>query len=691
MFGKELLKYGKNKMLFVLASALILGNLFTIYMYTRNQYVYFYIYECKEQYQEFVSGNIEVDMDGFYQREMDKQLEYKESYPVFLEEMEERAKNLKTISVFSSENSYVYRNLEKTCRDFAGLYDSSAQIDNCFGVRELIAYDIGIVFLVLFMLMISWFVFYDERNQGIMLLIKGTRRGHAPLAVGKLGVMLLFSLGYTLLQECSTVLLFGYLYGYGDISRSVQSVSEFRNCPYQLSVGQMIILYIVFRILIGQIIAAFMYGISICLRNEFTAFATVMVVAGMEVVSAKVFSITGFCNGWKCINLFYCWNIENVLGEYQNLNLFGYAVNKNECALVVGGLLMAVCCIGGIWSFCNFYQIRSTSRFEKVQIWMRKKTAFLWRHTNLLGFESFKVMIQQKKVWVVLVLVIICCNEICGLQQENSYAGFYEAMYHAYMKELAGKVTDERISYIQMEEETIADLYKELDEIGTKNTGDTNFLKRKIVAEIKRKTEGLGMVKWQLEALQAKEGSLYDKYFIDETAYFDCINDADKETYFLVWGMLGMIIWMAGIYPSDEKKNMMPILCATKQGRRTLTVYKNICACFGGLTAFLLTEIPLILRYYMIDGWVGLNQKLSDLTQVSIVSNMTLGIWLVIVFFVKLALFAGMQAVGLWLSKVTRNELVTITILGGVVVVIGILGTYFNMSISTILMQLYLK
>ena len=268
MLGNEWLKCCKKKLLFILAIILIVGNLFTIYLYTRNHYVYFYVYEQKEQYQEFVNGNTEVDIDGFYQEELDKQLEYKASYPVFLDEMEERAQNLQAISVFSSENRYVYRNLEKTCEDFAGLSDSTVQIDNCYGIRELMSYNIGIVFLVLFLLIVSWYVFYYERNQGLFLLIKGTRRGHAPLAVGKLGVMLLFSIGYTLLQEWSALLLFGYLYGYGGLSRSIQSVSEFRNCPYSLNVGQMLLLHVLFRVLIGQVIILLMFVISICLRRN---------------------------------------------------------------------------------------------------------------------------------------------------------------------------------------------------------------------------------------------------------------------------------------------------------------------------------------------------------------------------------------------------------------------------------------
>jgi hypothetical protein len=60
------------------------------------------------------------------------------------------------------------------------------------------------------------------------------------------------------------------------------------------------------------------------LKNEITAIGTAGSILGIEYLFSRFLHINGSLDMLKCVNLFYYWNMQGVLGEYHNLNLFGY-------------------------------------------------------------------------------------------------------------------------------------------------------------------------------------------------------------------------------------------------------------------------------------------------------------------------------------------------------------------------------
>ncbi len=678
----ELIKISKKRIFIILSIVLVFGNLLTLYMYEKNQSAFYYVYEQKSQYQSFLSGDKQADIDGYYQWEMEQQEKYLAAYPQFLNEMASRADELKGLSTYADETSYVYRNLEKTCDDFGKLSGITVVADNCFGVRELAKYEWGIFFLFVFLAILSYFIFYFERNQGLLLLVKGTKRGHTPLAAAKLGTMMFLTFIYEVFQEGSTVLLLGYFYGYGNLSRSIQSISEFRNCPYQMSVLTAILTLFIIRLLIAEVLAVTLFLVSIAVRNELLAMLSMGLLLGFEFWAGKSLSITGTLNGLKCINPFYCWNMKQSLAVYQNLNIGGYAASKAGCALIVAVILIIGGSIGGIILFHYSCQIRSESRLEKLQIWMRKKTRFFWGHTKLLRFECSKVLMQQKKGWMLLFLLVVCAFEIVSAGKNQYYSEAGIAQYHTYMSRLAGKVTEESIAFVYSEQAYIEDLYQQMKQIGSDTTGKDSILILQLKAEIEFKEDGVQMLVTQLEALQQKEGNLYDKYWVDEKAYLGLWDDVKADISFWFMGTAAAIIWLSGIYPSDEKKKIMPLLRATKNGRAYLNVRKNICAAIGTLAIFILTEFPLLAHFYRIDNFTVLSQKLSDLTLVQLTGNLNIGVFLLIVFALKALTFGLVAYGGVRISRMTHNETITNIVGIGIVGIVAVMLLYLRMDIS---------
>ncbi|MDE6419917.1 MAG: hypothetical protein K2K87_05235, partial [Lachnospiraceae bacterium] len=390
VFKYEWVKLGRKKLFLLISFVLFAGNLLTLYTYEKNTTAFFYVYEQKERYQDYLAGKEEADADGYYRQDREAQESYIASYPVFIGEMQARADRMMGTAIFADPESYVYRNLMKSCADYAPLSEIVLQADNCFGIREFTGYQNGMVFVLVFLAVLSYYVLFYERDMNLLLLLKGSRNGHMPLAAAKLAVLILSAVFYTVLQEGASILLLGWMYGYGDPGRVLQSVSLFRNCAYPLTVATALLAIVLIRMSIAAVIACLFYGLGMLFKSA--PFVFLISGGGLlaEYFFSRLFSISGTFGGVKCINPFYCWNMKWVLGEYFNLNLFGYPAGKNICALITAVLTALLFAAGGLFAFCKTCQIKKEGRLERLMQWIRGLTAFLNRRISLLYYEFYK-------------------------------------------------------------------------------------------------------------------------------------------------------------------------------------------------------------------------------------------------------------------------------------------------------------
>ena len=672
MIWQEFRKLCKQSMFWMCTIFLLFGNLFFLYLSQKNTTEYQNVYEQRENYKRFLDGDLDADVNGVYQADFGHQIQYRDSYQAFLEEMRNRSETMKAASIFSGKDSYSYRNIEKTCKDFKHLSGTTVQVDNCYGVRAFSTYDMGIVFVLVFLMLLVWYLFYYERNRGILLLIKGTKQGHFPLVVGKLGVLAIGAAGYTVLQESMTVWIFGYLYGYGNLNRCVQSISEYRNCPYALTVGKMLLAQGVIRVAIAEILAVSFYLISIVVRNELSAVVTVFAVCGILFGVSQYFSINGSMNVVKTVNPFFCWNPQHCLGTYQNLNLFGYPCGKNRCAQVAAVCVVLICVIIGIMYFCHSCQTAAESRLERLTLFLRRKTGFLWRHVSLLRFEWSKVVIQQKK-WILFFFVLLwSISEVQQLQQPQYYATSGEALYHSYMKELSGKVTKKSLSYVTKKEAEVEALEQKVLKLAD-NAEKNEFLLLQYQSELEGKEEAAELLSNQLNKLKEKPGKLYEKYWVDERAYRAIWENSKKEIAVTALGCLILIFAVSGIYPFDEKKKILPLLHATRGGKRRQNRMKNLCAMGAFLLCVVMVLGPELGWYAKIDGFRVQGQRMCDFTEYFFESSITFGVYLILIFLSKMFFFVLTTVGMVWLSRSTRNELIANVIGCGLVVAIIVL------------------
>lgn len=691
MMFREWFKISKQKTVFCLLIGLLFCNVFFLYLFEKNTLAYHYVYEQRSDYEAFLAGDEVEDPYGFYREDREKQKQYVKSYATFIEEMDERSDSMKSISIFSNKQSFSYRNIEKTNRDFSLRKGTKVKVDNCYGVVAFANYELDVLFVLLFVGVMVWCVFYYERNRGLMVLLKCTKKGHIRLALAKLGVMMSGTFFYVVLQETMTIACFAYWYGFGNLNRSIQSVSLFRNCPYALNVWQMLFVTFLVRVIIAEFFALTLYCIGIWVRNECLALVVSGAFLGMEFLASRLFSIQGSMNLIKSVNPFFCWNPAQSLGCYQNLNLFGWAIGKNKMAAIMGIVLGMLFILLGTGKFCYSYQVATNSRLEKVMLWLRRKTGIFWRHTNLLRFEGDKILFQQKKIVVMILLVFWGISEVKQAQSPVGYSTAKIAAYHAYLKEISGPVTDESIDYVEQKERRIAELEKKLAESQDSADGKTKWERRQLQNEYDLTQEAVSMLSEQLESLRQKPGNLYEKYWVDELAYEELWRNTGRDIGDTVIECVAFILFAGGIYPADEKKKILPLLYATKGGRGKLNRNKNRCAVLGIVFIFALVQVPNVLRYYAVDQFQTAEQMFRDFTQIYSEKTMCLGEMFGLLFLLKAVVFALASILTIVVSRWIKNEFVTNIVCIGMVCAVAVLCLCFRINIATALIYWIIK
>ncbi len=668
---------------------LLLGNLFALFQYEKHTDSYLYFYRLKQEWQEYANGNENVANAGYYEALTKEEEAHVSFYGEFLNQIPEQAEKLKKTGNYQDTNTYLYRNLIKTTSDYKGLSADGIRANPSIGVKELAGYQYGIYFQLLFLFALSYFVISAERKKGLFLLTKGTRKGHLPLAAAKLFVMISASMVFGVLQECETFSFLGGLYGYGELTRKIQSVSIFRDCTVSITVLQAMLLLLASRILIGILCAVFSFFLTVSFRKEGIALLVYVAVIGLEMLLNHKIQISSSLNAAKCINLFFAWSMKNIFGTYLNLNVFGYPIDKSIAAFGVGGLLACGFLITGLRQFALSCQISSGNFVEEIREKIAKKTSFQWHHTFLYLFELKKVFMQQKRGYLCLLLLIWCFFCTKEILEPPLYDDPAEGEYHRILSQISGPVTGESLSYIEGQGKELEGMYEELEALGRQSGEQAELKINLLFHEVGIRAEGIGMVEEQRDILLGKPGRAFDKFWIDEKKYLSVFFDYTYDLTAFFIGIAALVLWMSEMEALDLRKGIYSLLYTTKAGKEKIQSKKRQVGITGMLYCVLCTLFPQALHYFRIDYLKNAGQKLSDFTMLELNTSISLGGFILLIFLIKISLFI----IICWLLIVLIRKIQNAAIVIGTGIGCAGLGVlllwYFHMDVTIFFLKMF--
>lgn len=268
------------------------------------------------------------------------------------------------------------------------------------------------------------------------------------------------------------------------------------------------------------------------------------------------------------INIFYAWNMKNVIGVYQNLNIVGIPADKNYVNFIVGlAIIVFATLIGTI-----LFSIRYVSEIKVVLQYIREKIRNIFSRLlcveNMYVNEFYKLMIVQKKWILLLFLSIGIIGSYKTYMPDNTYQSAYEATYHMYLSNIHGKINEQTVEYIEKEKQYIQSVENQI-ELAIENNGiDT----AEITAELDNRKRAFDRLNQQYEKM-TDDGSV--GYMIDEMNLNSVMKNYRSDIIIFVTVSIVFVMFISGLFASKDEIQVSLLLRTSKNGRYRLMRVKK--------------------------------------------------------------------------------------------------------------------
>src|SRR5699024_9150369 len=182
-------------------------------------------------------------------------------YGDFLDSVQTKAGQLAGISIFQNdETGYDLKNIEVTAAVYAGLGETAIDYYPQKGLYTAISYAFTDLILLASMLVLALLLVRQERDSGLLSLVRSLPGGRLQTALAKLGAFALSLLAVLALLYGVNLAYCGATFGLGPLTRTMQSVPALMRCTMQITVGQYL-----FRFLLAKWVGGFVMGLWVML------------------------------------------------------------------------------------------------------------------------------------------------------------------------------------------------------------------------------------------------------------------------------------------------------------------------------------------------------------------------------------------------------------------------------------------
>ena len=477
-------------------------------------------------------------------------------YGDFLDSVQQKAGQLAGISIFQQDSTgYDLKNIEKTAQVYAGLGETTIDYYPQKGLYTAISYTFTDLILLAAMLLLALLLVRQERDSGLLSLVRSMPGGRFKTAAAKLAAFAVSLLAVLTVLYGVNLAYCGAAFGLGPLTRTIQSVPALMRCTMQITVGEYLV-----RFLLAKWAGAFVMGLWVMLAALLARRAAAGWVGALALPLAMygiraAIPATSRLNVIKYANLASLLQTNELLGNYRNLYWFGSPIAlplvEWSAAVVFGtGFAVAFCAV-----------------FANAQLLPAPKRGFVLGRSHKT--KATTVFREEGRKLLVLggAAVFLAAFAIFGIWQgvtAESYIGADEIYYAYYMKGAAGPYTEQSRDWLLQQGEEFAPMLE---------------AQRKVAAG-----EADSGVLMAYSALQQKY-SVYQKvingsvngylaqhpgaWLVYESGYrklFGFDGTADVQDALLA-GLLCALCF-SGLFAMEHKGGMKEILCTTPLGRR---------------------------------------------------------------------------------------------------------------------------
>ena len=374
------------------------------------------------------------------------QVEYLKDYPNYLERVQEQAYKMQHSSIFGADqNSFTYRNIIKTAKDFADLSSDGVRLGDDLAMQNWLAFswaDWGFLAVILLLVM----SFLEERKKGLAAIVRSCPAGQGKLQGTRLLILLFYSAGITfLLYYLPLVVSLVAESGWSDLSRPVQSLAAFQKCTAQLTIGEFLTQFFFLKTACGFFLGVLIWFALSFLEQVQLCWMVTAAALAVEHFLHTTIPAQSILSPLRYVNVFSYVFTSKIYTEYVNLNFFTYPLGKST--MLLGLLLIGTIVLTTVIVVLmpKRYPFGNRDLLGKwVNLWNRVKDPVL-RKLGMVGFEWYKQLFMTAG-GLILILGLLISSDLP--LNSGAYNRIEDSLYRQYVAQVQGPVTQSTHDYI---------------------------------------------------------------------------------------------------------------------------------------------------------------------------------------------------------------------------------------------------
>lgn len=581
--------------------------------------------EAYSQYTEspYYANSKLIDHDLLVVSRIKEHYTYFEQHKQQITSMEQRAAEMKSVSIFAHNGTFSYRNIEKTVQDFKPLQDLPLRLGLEEGLTAGTKSGSTDLILILLIFLLCTLLFQFEKEQGLIKLYRATPLGRLDLLACKLIILAILISLFTLLAYGTVLWDMQRLYGFGEMSRYIQSMPAFANAAIPINVEQFLIYFIMLKLAVNLLLGFIMAVLFLLFQNAGAIYLSLSLLIGLGLYCYFSIHPNGEWNTIKYLNIAAFYDIFQLLTDYRNLNLFGTPIQKIQVTLWGMGILLLILPLICVWLTATGYSLTIRAFGIRLIHWWRRLPFAINRYNSLFPHELYKLMYSGKALFI-LILAIVLAYQMVDKQERRF--DFDTATYNRYISEVDGLLTNEKLQFLQTERarfDSIPDQVTEIYQRYKQEEVSLSVYYRKLLQlqEYSKQEKAFRFIEEQRDyLLHLKEGQGITGSFVNENSSNQLFQRQQED---LFDGLLLILLVLTGISPliaMDERFGMTQLLRSTPQGRSSLFKSKQLVANIYATLLLILLQFPKyinVLKRYPGWDWNSPVQSIKLLERVS--------------------------------------------------------------------------
>ncbi len=594
------------------------------------------------------------------------------NYEQFLYEINDAANGLAAISIFADEEGYDYKNIVSTQKAYQNMQGVKIDYSPEMGFITATTFEATDAILIFSMILIAFALLQQEKQSGLLRLIRSTKKGRLFTALAKLCALALGLLVTVLLLYGTNLIFCGAVFGLGDLTRTVQSVPELMRSTLPFNLLQYLAAF-----MITKWVAAIICALGIMLAMLFAKSVIGSVILSLALPGAffalrLLIPATSVFNLFRYANIIGYLRVEEILATYRNLHLFGGVVSAVS-AQIVSAIIYTVLLLG-VYLFAF-----TLGRFSENQVGVHFVPRLRkFRLTSIFTTELRKVLFLGGGLVVLLIAALYHGYDIAT---DRQYLTPSDQVYKMYIDELVGTYTEEKHEFLLSERERFAEFIEleeqlQFGEITQHQYDYTLSVNYSLAMEY----EAFKTAMSSADYIKANLGA----QFLYDTGYkilFETEQDDFGESFPLaVISVVMTVVMLCGFFSIERISGVRRILYSTPLGRER-TVYAKLI--ISGALCFivsLINTLPPIITTARVYGMDGLSVNIKSIPQYGwlppFVSILSVIIFSFLLRFVAVA-FVG--ALTLYISQLYDNY-ITVMMMSLSIFLLPLIFAYIGLS-----------